>query len=71
MQNTHGSQSLAKALAEVDNKFSEIGTKMADFKIQGELGKGSYGTVYKVFSEKDKKIYVLKKINMKHMKVKN
>ena len=45
-----------------------IGNFMADFKIQSELGKGSYGTVYKVFSEKDKKIYVLKKINMKHMK---
>jgi len=41
---------------------------MADFTILSELGRGSYGTVYKVESNKDGKIYVLKKINIKHLK---
>lgn len=43
---------------------------MSDFKIIGELGKGSYGTVYKVCSNKNNKTYVLKKISLKHMKPK-
>jgi len=55
----------------VDNKFSEIGTSCKDFRVDGELGRGSYGTVFKVVSLKDKKVYVMKKINMKHMKLKN
>jgi len=36
-----------------------------------ELGKGSYGTVYKVRSLLNDEIYVLKKINMKHLKLKH
>ncbi len=44
---------------------------MKDFTIVSELGKGSYGTVYKVLSGKDNLDYVLKKINMKHMKQKH
>ena len=44
---------------------------MKDFEILSELGRGSYGTVYKVLSSIDSKVYVLKKINMKHMKPKH
>lgn len=36
-----------------------------------ELGHGSYGTVFKVKSLKDDRIYVLKRINMKTMKPKH
>ena len=59
-----------KAFAEVDNKTSEIGATMLDFKIVTELGRGSYGTVYKVNSLKNSGVYVLKKISLKHMKAK-
>lgn len=58
------------AFNDVDNKNSSIGNQMSDFKITGELGKGSYGTVYKVNSNKNSKTYVLKKISLKHMKPK-
>lgn len=42
-----------KALQEIDNKNSEIGNSIADFQIIIELGRGSYGTVYKVLSLKN------------------
>jgi hypothetical protein len=42
------STQINKAINEVDNKFSDIGISMSDFKIISELGRGSYGTVYKV-----------------------
>lgn len=44
---------------------------MSDFKIVSELGRGSYGVVYRVESLKDQLTYVLKKINLAHMKQKN
>ena len=56
--------------SDVDNRNSQFGTKK-DFKILSELGWGSYGTVYKVQSLKDFQTYVLKKINLKHMKPKH
>lgn len=58
-------------ISEVDNKNSDIGNSMADFKVLSELGRGSYGTVYKVQSNKDLQVYVLKKICLKHMKPKH
>jgi NIMA (never in mitosis gene a)-related kinase len=48
-----------------------IGNKMSDFRIVSELGRGSYGVVYRVESLKDQLTYVLKKINLAHMKQKN
>ena len=52
--------SLNKALHDVDIRNSDIGNTMSDFKILSELGRGSYGTVFKVTSLKDNKVYVLK-----------
>lgn len=61
---------MKKAFQEVDNQNSQIGSSMNDFRISGELGRGSYGTVYKVLSIKDNLTYVLKKISLKHLKAK-
>ena len=69
-QQSSQSYQLTKAFQEVDIKNSDIGNQMADFKIISELGRGSYGTVYKVESKKDGGIYVLKKISLQHMKQK-
>jgi NIMA (never in mitosis gene a)-related kinase len=47
-----------------------IGTSINDFKTICELGRGSYGVVHKVQSLLDQKIYVIKKMELKHMKEK-
>lgn len=49
---------------DIDNKTSQYGSKMSDFRVLTELGKGSYGTVFKVESLKDHKIYVLKRTSL-------
>lgn len=59
-----------RAFQEIDNKNSDIANGMIDFKIMSELGRGSYGTVYKVTSLKNSLVCVLKKISLKHMKPK-
>jgi NIMA (never in mitosis gene a)-related kinase len=48
-----------------------IGNKMSDFRIITELGRGSYGVVYRVVSLKDQLTYVLKKIILTHLKPKH
>jgi len=48
----------------------DIGSKISDFKILNELGRGSYGIVYRVYSYVDGNIYVIKKMDFKHMKEK-
>jgi serine/threonine protein kinase len=48
-----------------------IGNKMSDFRIITELGRGSYGVVYRVLSLKDQLTYVLKKIILTHLKPKH
>lgn len=48
-----------------------VGESVADFKVVCEIGRGSYGVVYKVISHIDQRIYVMKKINLKQVKLKN
>jgi serine/threonine protein kinase len=48
-----------------------VGQTLSDFKILSELGKGSYGTVFKAQSLINMKEYVIKKINIKHLKPKH
>ena len=54
----------------IDEAGRLIGSSLSDFKILCELGKGSYGLVYKVQSQIDNNIYVIKKMELKHMKEK-
>ena len=49
-------------------KKDEIGNKLSDFEIIKELGKGSYGTVYTVKSLLNSNIYVMKKMEINHLK---
>jgi len=51
-------------------QYENVGTKLSDFKILKELGKGSYGTVYTVLSYKNDNIYVMKKMELNHLKEK-
>jgi serine/threonine protein kinase len=41
---------------------------MRHFEIQGLIGKGSYGTVYKAIHKEGLKTFVLKKIDLKAIK---
>ncbi len=53
-----------------DVAVKTIGSSINDFKIICELGRGSYGVVYKVQSLLNQEIYVIKKMELKHMKEK-
>ena len=63
---------MSNIIKEIKESQSEYGNKMEDFEIMSELGRGSYGVVYKVKAKKDDgNIYALKTIPMKHMKLKH
>ena len=61
----------AKLTLPSNSEDSYIGAGLSDFKIHKELGRGSYGIIYKVESAINHQIYVMKKISMKHMKAKH
>jgi NIMA (never in mitosis gene a)-related kinase len=50
--------------------IQDIGSKISDFKILNEIGRGSYGIVYRVYSYVDGNVYVIKKMDFKYMKEK-
>ena len=45
-----------------------VGSRLSDFEIIKQLGKGSYGTVYTVRSRLDSNTYVMKKMELNHLK---
>ena len=49
------------------SKIKEVGSRLSDFIIIKELGKGSYGTVYTVKSNLNSNIYVMKKMELNHL----
>ncbi|CAK89913.1 unnamed protein product (macronuclear) [Paramecium tetraurelia] len=55
---------------QLGRQYQLIGSNLSHFLILNELGKGSFGVVYKVKSTYDGLIYVLKKINLTHLKPK-
>ena len=54
--------------SKADESTAGVGCSLKEFKIMSELGKGAYGTVYKVISLVNHQEYVLKKISIKHLK---
>ena len=52
----------------IDDEQIKSGDKFDDYEIIDKLGKGAFGTVFKVRSKADKKIYALKKANLKLLK---
>ena len=54
-------------MEQIKKKENEVGSKLSDFEIIKELGKGSYGTVYTVKSLLNSKIYVMKKMELNHL----
>ena len=53
---------------QLKKKEYEVGNKLSDFEIIKELGKGSYGTVYTVRSLVNSNVYVMKKMELNHLK---
>ena len=47
----------------INFRESEYGNSLKDFKILSLIGKGSFGSVYKVLSRLTRQIYVMKKIS--------
>lgn len=61
----------SQELRQTNDSERFVGNCVADFKLLCELGRGSYGVVNKVLSNIDNRIYVMKRINIKHVKQKH
>ena len=55
-------------LNDFKQKEASVGSRLSDFEIVKQLGKGSYGTVYVVRSKLDMNTYVMKKMELNHLK---
>lgn len=64
-------EEIKRYVKDIKRYKSSYGSSIKDFQILKEVGRGSYGTVYKVQSLLDNKIYALKKIDMTHLKAKH
>ena len=53
---------------QLKRKEYEVGNKLSDFEVIKELGKGSYGIVYTVRSLLNSNVYVMKKMELNHLK---
>ena len=53
---------------QLKKKEYEVGNKLSDFEVIKELGKGSYGIVYTVRSLLNSNVYVMKKMELNHLK---
>ena len=62
------SLSYSSNLNDFKEKEASVGSRLSDFEIVKQLGKGSYGTVYVVHSKLDKNTYVMKKMELNHLK---
>jgi serine/threonine protein kinase len=58
--NNKEEEEIKRYVKDIKRSKSSHGSSMKDFQILKEIGRGSYGTVYKVLSLIDKKIYALK-----------
>ena len=74
-QNFHeirnSNENFDKAPEQKEEIMENPGNNLIDFKILEELGKGSYGIVYRVRSLINKKEYVIKKIDLKILNAKH
>lgn len=53
-----------------EQKTSRVGSSITHFSVLCEVGKGSFGTVYKVQSHQDNQIYAVKKIDLSNVNIK-
>jgi len=62
------SSTFTSSFNDFKQKEASIGSRLSDFEIVKQLGKGSYGTVYVVRSKLDMNTYVMKKMELNHLK---
>ena len=70
LKDSEGKETLINNNIELPDK-QKMGQKLENFEILKLLGKGVFGKVYKVQSKLNKKIYAMRKIDLKEMKEKD